>query len=407
MVRGISLQLGWRYSFGVANELLLSFLARVSSAGLALGVGLLILVLSVMNGFQRELETRILNLVPQAVVGSYFGLNDWQDDLEQVAQYPGVTAVAPFTKVQAMLSSRNVVVPVLGFGIDPVYERLVSDIDRFAPHIGDHLNSSNALLLGAGIAAKLSLNAGDSVMMIVPSRDNRRMPLLRKFLVADTFATQTEVDNNLVLMSLEAANQLRGTAGPEGLRLKLDDLFSARSIAWEVQQTNPSFDYASDWSNTHGNLYRAVHMSRNIVTLLLLVIVLVAVFNVVSALVMGVRDKEGEIAILRTMGLSRGAVMRTFIVQGAIIGAVGVSLGVVLGVILSLLAPYVVSGLEVIMGVKFLDPAIYPIAYLPSDIRFSNVVAVAVISMLICFLATLVPAWRAAKLQPAQVLRGE
>jgi len=134
---------------------------------------------------------------------------------------------------------------------------------------------------------------------------------------------------------------------------------------------------------------------------------LVAVFNVVSALVMGVRDKEGEIAILRTMGLSRGAVMRTFIVQGAIIGAVGVSLGVVLGVILSLLAPYVVSGLEVIMGVKFLDPAIYPIAYLPSDIRFSNVVAVAVISMLICFLATLVPAWRAAKLQPAQVLRGE
>ncbi len=407
MANGISLQLGWRYSFGVARERLLSFLARVSSAGLALGVALLILVLSVMNGFQRELEERILHLVPQAVVGSYFGLSDWQGDAVQVALQPGVEAVAPFTKVQAMLSARNVVVPVLGFGIEPQYEPDVSDIGRFAPQFAEQLASPDALLVGAGVAADLGLQAGDSVMMIVPSRDKRRLPILRKLQVVDVFSTSTEVDNNLVLLPLATANDLRGLAGPEGLRLRLTDLFDARRIAWEIQQTNPSFDYATDWSNSHGNLYRAVHMSRNIVTLLLFVIVLVAVFNVVSALVMGVRDKEGEIAILRTMGVSRGAIMRTFIVQGAVIGAVGVLMGVLAGVALSALAPYAVGGLETLLGTQFLDPTIYPIAYLPSDIRLSNVMAVAGMSMVICLLATIIPAWRAARLQPAAVLRGE
>ena len=407
MASHISLQLGWRYSFGVARERLLSFLARVSSAGLALGVALLILVLSVMNGFQRELEERILHLVPQAVVGSYFGLSDWQSDAEQVLAQPGVEAVAPFTKVQAMLSARNVVVPVLGFGIEPEYETQVSNLARFAPQFASQLARPDALLVGAGVAAELALQAGDSVMMIVPSRDKRRLPILRKLLVVDVFSTATEIDNNLVLLPLATANDLRGLAGPEGLRLRLTDLFDARRIAWEIQQTNPSFDYATDWSNSHGNLYRAVHMSRNIVTLLLFVIVLVAVFNVVSALVMGVRDKEGEIAILRTMGLSRGAIMRAFIVQGAVIGAVGVSFGVLAGVGLSALAPYVVSGLESLLGTQFLDPTIYPIAYLPSDIRLSNVLAVAGLSMMICLLATIIPAWRAARLQPAAVLRGE
>lgn len=407
MASGISLQLGWRYSFGVARERLLSFLARVSSAGLALGVALLILVLSVMNGFQRELEERILHLVPQAVVGSYFGLSDWQSDAELVTAQPRVEAVAPFTKVQAMLSARNVVVPVLGFGIEPQYETQVSDLARFAPQFASQLARPDALLVGAGVAAELGLQAGDGVMMIVPSRDKRRLPVLRKLHVVDVFSTATEIDNNLVLLPLATANDLRGLAGPEGLRLRLTDLFEARRIAWEIQQTNPSFDYATDWSNSHGNLYRAVHMSRNIVTLLLFVIVLVAVFNVVSALVMGVRDKEGEIAILRTMGLSRGAIMRAFIVQGAVIGAVGVLFGVLAGVGLSALAPYAVAGLETLLGTQFLDPSIYPIAYLPSDIRLSNVLAVAGLSMLICLLATIIPAWRAARLQPAAVLRGE
>ncbi|HSG61937.1 MAG TPA: lipoprotein-releasing ABC transporter permease subunit [Pseudomonadales bacterium] len=407
MAKGIALQLGWRYSFGVARERLLSFLARVSSAGLALGVALLILVLSVMNGFQRELEERILNLVPQAVVGSYFGLSDWRDLHAQVNQFPGVVASAPFTKVQAMLSAHNVVVPILGFGIDPVLERQVSDLAHFAPRVETALTDQDALIVGEGVAQALSLSVGDSVMMIVPSRDKRRLPTLRKLHVADVFATATEVDNNLVIMPLATANHLRGMAGPEGLRLKVEDLFEARRLAWEIQQQIPSFEYATDWSNSHGNLYRAVHMSRNIVTLLLLVIVLVAVFNVVSALVMGVRDKEGEIAILRTMGLSRGAIMRAFIVQGAVIGAVGVMLGVVLGLLLSASAPYVVSSLETLFNTRFLDPAIYPIAYLPSDIRFSNVVAVATLSMFICLIATLIPAWRAARLQPAMVLRGE
>lgn len=407
MARGIAVQLGWRYSFGVARERLLSFLARVSSAGLALGVALLILVLSVMNGFQRELEERILNLVPQAVVGSYFGLADWQAIHQDINQYPGVVASAPFTKVQAMLSAHNVVVPILGFGIDPSLEVGVSDIGRFVPQFDVALAEQDALIVGGGVAKALALSVGDSVMMIVPSRDKRRLPTLRKLRVAEVFSTATEVDNNLVIMPLATANDLRGLAGPEGMRLKLDDLFDARRIAWEIQQQHPVFDYATDWSNSHGNLYRAVHMSRNIVTLLLLVIVLVAVFNVVSALVMGVRDKEGEIAILRTMGLSRGAIMRAFIVQGAVIGAVGVMLGVVLGVVLSALAPYAIAGLEALLNTQFLDPSIYPIAYLPSDIRLSNVASVAALSMVICLLATLIPAWRAARLQPAMVLRGE
>jgi lipoprotein-releasing system permease protein len=403
----LSLRLGWRYSYGVANERLLSFLARVSSAGLALGVALLILVLSVMNGFQRELEERILNLVPQAVVGSYFGLPDWQAELDKVDAVPGVVASAPFTKVQAMLSSRQQVVPVMGFGVDPLLESRVSNLGQFFPSFEAQLAAPDALLLGAGVADSLNLSVGDSVMMIVPSRDKRRLPVLRKFHVSGVFSTATEVDNNLVIMPLTSANELRGLPGPEGLRLKLADLFDARNVAWQVQQLSPQFDYASDWSSTHGNLYRSVLMSRNIVGLLLMVIVVVAVFNVVSALVMGVRDKEGEVAILRTMGLSRWAIMRTFVIQGGIIGAVGVVTGVLLGLALSLAAPYLVASLEWLFDTQFLNPSIYPISYLPADIRLGNVLMVAGTSLLICVFATLIPAWRASTLEPAQVLRGE
>lgn len=407
MARMLSLRLGWRYSYGVANERLLSFLARVSSAGLALGVALLILVLSVMNGFQRELEERILNLFPQAVVGSYFGLQDWQSEREKAEAQPGVLAVAPFTKVQAMLSSRQQVVPVMGFGVDPLLESKVSNMQAFFPDFTVQLDAPNALLLGAGVAEALDLSPGDSVMMIVPSRDKQRLPTLRKLHVRGVFSTATEVDNNLVIMPLVTANELRGLPGAEGLRLKLANLFDARDVAWQVQQLSPQFDYASDWSSTHGNLYRSVLMSRNIVGLLLMVIVVVAVFNVVSALVMGVRDKEGEVAILRTMGLSRWAMMRTFIIQGGIIGAVGVAVGVLLGLALSYSAPHLVAALEWLFDTQFLNPSIYPISYLPADVRLSNVITVAGFSFLICVFATLIPAWRAASLEPAQVLRGE
>jgi lipoprotein-releasing system permease protein len=407
MRANLSLLLGWRYSFGIARQRLLSFLSRVSSAGLALGVAMLILVLSVMNGFQRELEERILNLVPQASLISYYGLPDWQSRIVSVEQHPEVLAAAPFTKVQAMLSVRNNVVPMLGFGVDPDYEIKVSAIAEFVPNLSSLLAISTHLVIGQGLASELALQKGDSVVLIVPDRDESIMPKLQRMTVAEIFVTGTELDNQVALMPLAMANNLRGIEGAEGLRLKLGDLFAARRVSWQLQHASLGYDFISDWSNSHGNLYHAVRMSRNMVTLLLFVIVLVAVFNVVSALVMGVKDKASEIAILRTMGASRGLVMRSFIVQGFAIGVVGVGSGVGLGVLLSLMAPNLVTFFEKAFGTSFLNSHIYPISYLPSDLRLADIVMVASLSMLICLVATILPAWRASRLKPAEVLRGD
>ncbi len=407
MRANLSLLLGWRYSFGIARQRLLSFLSRVSSAGLALGVAMLILVLSVMNGFQRELEERILNLVPQASLISYYGLPDWQSRIVSVEQHPEVLAAAPFTKVQAMLSVRNNVVPMLGFGVDPDYEIKVSAIAEFIPNLSSLLAISTNLVIGQGLSSELGLQKGDSVVLIVPDRDESIMPKLQRMTVAEIFVTGTELDNQVALMPLAMANNLRGIEGAEGLRLKLSDLFAARRVSWQLQHASLGYDFISDWSNSHGNLYHAVRMSRNMVTLLLFVIVLVAVFNVVSALVMGVKDKASEIAILRTMGASRGLVMRSFIVQGFAIGVVGVGSGVGLGVLLSLMAPNLVTFFEKAFGTSFLNSHIYPISYLPSDLRLADIVMVASLSMLICLVATILPAWRASRLKPAEVLRGD
>ncbi len=407
MRANLSLLLGWRYSFGIARQRLLSFLSRVSSAGLALGVAMLILVLSVMNGFQRELEERILNLVPQASLISYYGLPDWQSRIVSVEQHPEVLAAAPFTKVQAMLSVRNNVVPMLGFGVDPDYEIKVSAIAEFIPNLSSLLAISTNLVIGQGLSSELGLQKGDSVVLIVPDRDESIMPKLQRMTVAEIFVTGTELDNQVALMPLAMANNLRGIEGAEGLRLKLSDLFAARRVSWQLQHASLGYDFISDWSNSHGNLYHAVRMSRNLVTLLLFVIVLVAVFNVVSALVMGVKDKASEIAILRTMGASRGLVMRSFIVQGFAIGVVGVGSGVGLGVLLSLIAPNLVTFFEKSFGTSFLNSHIYPISYLPSDLRLADIIMVASLSMLICLVATILPAWRASRLKPAEVLRGD
>ncbi len=407
MRANLSLLLGWRYSFGIARQRLLSFLSRVSSAGLALGVAMLILVLSVMNGFQRELEERILNLVPQASLISYYGLPDWQSRIVSVEQHPEVLAAAPFTKVQAMLSVRNNVVPMLGFGVDPDYETKVSAIAEFIPNLSSLLAISTNLVIGQGLSSELGLQKGDSVVLIVPDRDESIMPKLQRMTVAEIFVTGTELDNQVALMPLAMANNLRGIEGAEGLRLKLSDLFAARRVSWQLQHASLGYDFISDWSNSHGNLYHAVRMSRNMVTLLLFVIVLVAVFNVVSALVMGVKDKASEIAILRTMGASRGLVMRSFIVQGFAIGVVGVGSGVGLGVLLSLIAPNLVTFFEEAFGTSFLNSQIYPISYLPSDLRLADIIMVASLSMLICLVATILPAWRASRLKPAEVLRGD
>lgn len=403
----LSFRLGWRYSFGVSQQRLLSFLSRVSAAGLALGVAMLIVVLSVMNGFQRELEQRILNLVPQASLVSFYGLPDWASRLSTLERHPDVVAAAPFTKVQAMLSINNNVLPVLGFGVVPELENNVSAIFEFVPDLASLLELPDALVIGKDAAQELSVQVGDGVVLIVPSPASNKMPVLQKMRIAAIFSSGTELDHQVTLMPLATANQLRQIDGAEGIRLKLHDLFAARRVAWELQHASLGYDYVSDWSNTHGNLYQAVNMSKNMVSLLLFVIVVVAVFNVVSALVMGVKDKSGEIAILRTMGGSRSLIMRAFVVQGVAIGAVGVMAGVFIGVLLSLLAPNLVGAIEQVLGVQFLNSNIYPISYLPSQIRWGDVLMVAFYSMMICTIATLLPAWKASRLQPAKVLRGD
>lgn len=399
--------LGWRYSFGAGRSKLLSFLSRVSTLGLALGVAVLILVLSVMNGFERELKQRILNLVPQVTLVNYAGFTDWQASAELINKHPQVDGVAPFVQINGLLLVKGRAEPALIFGIDPQFESHVSDIARFLDDFPNCFEPGNSVVIGAGLAQSLGLVKGSALQLVVPGAGERARAEVKSLRVTGILQSGTELDNSIALMRLDTALSLTPGGLIQRLRVKVNDLFAARRIAWQLQSQLPLVDYVSDWSHSHGNLYSAVNMSRNMVSLLLFSVIAIAVMNVVTALVIGVVDKRGEIAILRTMGASQGLVRRAFIMQGMIIGAVGTGLGLLVGCLLSLSAPALFEALQALSGTALLNTHVYPINYLPSDLRLGNVVSVAVISLLLTLLATLLSSGQAARQKPATVLRYE
>lgn len=383
--------------------------------GLALGVLVMIVVLSVMNGFDRELRTRILGMVPHATVSSYTPLDDWQAVGQQVLAHPEVQAVAPFTQLQGMLTHSGNVQPVLVNGVLPEAESQVSIIDQhMVAGSLDALKSGDfSIIIGELTARRFNVGVGEKLTFVLPEASVTPagvFPRLKRFTVAGIFKVGAELDGSLALIHIEDAARLSRWQPQqvEGIRLKLNDLFDAPRVAWEISRdVTDSNLHPRDWTRSHGNLFQAIQMEKTMIALLLLLIVAVAAFNIISTLVMVVTDKKGDIAILRTLGASPRQIMAIFMVQGTLIGVVGTLIGGVLGVISALNVTAWVAGLESLLGHQFLSSDVYFISYLPSELRVDDVILICGSALAMSFLATLYPAWRASRTQPAEALRYE
>jgi lipoprotein-releasing system permease protein len=400
---------------GSGRNRFVSFIAAVSMLGIALGVAALIVVLSVMNGFQEELRTRILAVASHIEIRALSGaLADWPA-LAKVAQTnPRVRAIAPYVLGQAMLSAGEVNRGVLVRGIDPALENQVADIGSHmrAGALSDLRPDTFGIVLGAELARALGVRVGDSVLLVAPQgtvTPAGTLPRVKSFRVVGVFEIgMFEFDSGLALINLSDAQKLyRLGDAVSGIRLKLDDLFAAPRVAQDLLAVLPADVDARDWTLSHANFFRAVAIEKRMMFLILTLIVAVAAFNIVSAQVMVVTDKQADIAILRTQGASPASILTIFVIQGALVGAIGTLLGVAGGLLLAFNVDTVVPFVERVVGVQFLDKSVYYISELPSEVQRGDVVTVATIALVLTLLATLYPSWRAARINPAEALRYE
>ncbi len=402
---------GARYGISRKHSQLVSFISRLSTAGLVIGVALLIVVMSVMNGFDRELRERIIGIMPQATVYHREGITDYESLIKQLKQDKRILAAAPFVQIQGLFNYQKHVAPVNLFGVDPVQEAKISSLEQYLPPNTFAQLSQNpqGVIVGQGIADKLHMQVGDKITLIIPrSSDANAAPGILMLDVVAILKSNTNVDQTLALMNLNTASQASEFPGKvSGIRLQVNDLFEASSVVISAINQLPAGYFGSDWMRTHGTIYEAIHMSKNLVGLLLLLIIGIAAFNLVSTLIMVVVDKQGDIAILRTLGASSKEIIGIFMIQGGLIGLIGTTIGAILGILLSLVVTDVIAGLEKLLGIQFLHSDVYPISYLPSNLYWSDVLQVSATSLIICFFAALYPAWRASRVQPAEALRYE
>ncbi len=393
----------------------ISFISLISILGLALGVAALIVVLSVMNGFQKELRTRILGVAAHAqILGIEGELDDWPAVVAGVTSHPRVVAAAPYVQQQGMLSFTGQVKGAMIRGILPAEEERVADLARHMKQGRfDELRPGEfGIILGAELAWALRAFVGDKITLIAPQgvvTPAAVMPRMKQFTVVGIFEVgMFEYDSGLALVHMADAQTLyRMEERVTGVRLKLDDLFAAPRVVRELAAGLGRDLRVADWTQSHANFFRAVQIEKKMMFLILLLIVAVAAFNIVSTLVMTVQDKRADIAILRTLGASPGSIMRIFVIQGVLIGVIGLILGVTGGVALALNIDVVVPALERALGIEFLAKDVYYISDLPSDLHWEDVGIVAATSFALTVLATLYPSWRAARTHPAEALRYE
>ncbi|HDZ57570.1 MAG TPA: lipoprotein-releasing ABC transporter permease subunit [Pseudomonas xinjiangensis] len=412
MFRPLPFFIGLRYTRAKRRNHFISFISLISMLGLTLGVMVMILVLSVMNGFDRELRTRILGMVPHATINGYQPINDWRTVAESLAEHPRVDAAAPFVQLQGMLTHNGSVAPVLVTGIVPEAERGVSIIEEHmqAGALEDLVDGEFGIIIGELTANRFGVSLGDKLTFVLPEASVTPagvFPRLKRFEVKGIFKVGAELDGSLAMIhAADAARLARLEPGQvQGIRIKLDDLFQAPQVSWELVSNLPGDYFAQDWTRSHGNLFAAIRMEKTMIGLLLLLIVAVAAFNIISTLVMVVTDKKSDIAILRTLGASPSTIMGIFMVQGSVIGVVGTVAGCVLGVLAALNVSALVAGLEKLLGTQFLSSDVYFISYLPSELIWTDVVVICGTALGMSFLATLYPAWRASRTEPAEALR--
>lgn len=405
--------IGLRYVGAKRRNHFISFISLTSMLGLTLGVAVLILVLSVMNGFDREMRTRILGMVPHTTIEKPSGLVDWEALAEQLLQREHVIGAAPYIQQQGMFSVAGRNQGAMVNGILPEWEKKVSIIDDHM--VRGSLDDLSAgewnLVLGSQLARSLGVGVGDLVTLLVPEASITPagvFPRLKRFTVSGIFSVGADLDGGLAYAHIDDMQTLaRMGDAVGGLRLELDDLFMAGSVTGEIIDELGQGYRGLDWTYTRGNLFQAIQMEKRMIGLLLTVIIAVAAFNIVSTLVMVVTDKHADIAILRTIGATPRAVMGIFMVQGLAIGVIGIVIGVVLGIVLALSVADIIAFVESTLGIKFLDSGVYFISQLPSELRWSDVQQIVLAAFGLTFLSTLYPAWRAARVQPAEVLRYE
>ena len=415
MYHPLSLFVGLRYTRSRRRNHFISFISLISTVGIALGVVVLITVLSVMNGFHKEVRERILGMASHGDVQALDGqMHDWKEAMGLARQHPRVLAAAPYVEGQAMLSHGREVTGAIVRGVDPAFEPQVVDVAEHmvAGSLADLEPGTFRIVLGRELAQALGVGVGDKVTVIVPQITVTvagSMPRLKRFTVSGVFEVgMGEYDRGVAMVNIRDAALLQQLGDAvSGVRLRIDDVWMARQVSFELAEALQGRYRVLNWTDFHRNFFAALKMEKRMMGLLLFFIVVIAAFNIVSTLVMMVVDKQSDIAILKTFGASPGQVMRIFIVQGATLGAIGTLIGVCAGLALALNIESVVAAVERTFGVQFIDPSIYYIAKLPSDVQAGDVLLVGVGSFLLSLLMTLAPAWRAYRTQPAEALRYE
>ena len=404
-----------RYTRAKRRNNFTSFISLTSMIGIALGVAVLIVVLSVMNGFHEKLRDSIVGVTAHLQIsGENNALADWPGLVEQVKNAPHVKAAAPYIAAQGMLSFGQAAQGVIVRGILPAEESKVAELGRHmrAGSLTDLQPGEFGIILGADLAQILGVARGDKIVLLVPQGQftpTGVVPRIKQFKVVGLFQTNSvEYDSSLALIHMDDAAKLyRMGDKVSGLQLKLDDLFLAPQVARQLVNQLAAGYYISDWTQQHSNLFSAIQLEKRVMSIIMTLIVAVAAFNIVSTLVMAVNDKRADIAIMRTFGASPRSIMQIFIVQGALIGIIGTLLGLFFGVLIALNVETIVPFIEHLFGVKFLAAGIYPINEVPSQLEWSDVTVIAVTSLVLSLLATLYPSWKAAKTNPAEALRYE
>jgi lipoprotein-releasing system permease protein len=415
MYKPLEAFIGLRYLRAKRRNHFISFISLISMLGIALGVTTLITVISVMNGFEKELRARILGAIAHATIQPMDGaLMDWRTVIENVENHPEVNGAAPFIEEGVWLQGQASAGAFIR-GVDPDFESRVSEVSEkmLSGNLSDLKAGEYNIIMGLGLASRLQVGPGDKVTVIAPRLKASPVgatPLMRRFTVVGVFEFgEFENDSTLAMINIaDAARLLRMPEGSTGgVRLHLQDMDRAWRVAREISEDLPGYYIVRDWTQERGNLFRAVKTEKTVMWVILSLIIAVAAFNIISMLVMVVTDKQADIAILKTMGARPGTIMRIFIIQGSLIGVIGTALGVVGGILLAQNIGLVVPFLEQLLGFSLFPADIYYITELPSELRNSDVIRFSLMTLVMSFLSTLYPSWRASKTHPAEALSYE
>lgn len=405
--------IGLRYTRARRRNQFISFLSGFSLLGMLLGVMALIIVLSVMNGFDRELKGRILNAIPHGSLTAVDGLTEWQSLASQVERQPQILGAAPYVEGVAMVGFGRALQAVQFQGVDPSAEARVSELsqhmlmgDMAALQAGEF-----GVVIGRLLARQLSVVPGDKITLTLPQLNVTPagiFPRMKRFTLVGVFEVGAQVDQSLLIMHIaDAQRLLRRGDKVDGLHLRVADMYNAKALLAQLKPTISADYQLTDWSETQGSLFQAIKMEKTVITVLLMMIVLVAAFNIVTSLVLMVADKRADIAVLRTLGMSPAQVMGVFVVQGSVVGIAGILLGSVLGSVVGMYIGPIVHWFETVTGLYMFDPSVYFISYLPSYWIFGDVLLVAGVGVFLSIVASLYPAYRASCIEPAETLRYE